>query len=90
MKGKKGFVGNLSGLALAIVTLCVVVGVGIVILSTMGNNIASTSTAANTSISYGATQLGSGSGGLLSWLPVIIVVIIGFALLSMFGGKKSY
>ena len=87
MKSKKrGNVTMLTGIALGIVTLVVVVGIGIVVLSNLGNSVGG---AANTSIAYGITQLGS--TGLLSWLPAVIALLIGVFFLSYFAGKdKGY
>ena len=85
---KKGNVSVLTGIALGIVGLVVIVGIGITVLNNLGNSVGG---GANTSIQYGITQLGS--SGLLSWLPAVIALLIGVFFLSYFGGKiegRSY
>ena len=84
MKSKKGMQW-LSGVAYAIVSLVMIVGIGITVLSKLGDSVGTGS--ANTSINYGITQLGS--SGLLSWLPAIIALVIGLFFLASFMGKKQ-
>lgn len=43
-----------------------------------------------TTANYLNTQLGSTSGGLASYTPLIIISIIGFAILGMFFGGRKY
>lgn len=83
-KNRKGNINVLTGIALGIVSLVVIVGIGLVVLTNLGNAVGG---AANTSIAYGITQLGS--TGLLSWLPAVIALLIGVFFLSYFGGKNS-
>lgn len=83
MKSKKGNVQVLSGIALGVVGLVVIVGIGLTVLTNLGNSVGGS---ANTSIQYGITQLGS--TGLLSWLPAVIALLIGVFFLAYFGGKK--
>lgn len=83
MKSKKGMAW-LSGVAYAIVALVMIVGIGLVVLNKLGDSVGG---AANTSIQYGMTQLGS--TGLLGWLPAIIALVIGLFFLASFMGKKQ-
>jgi predicted anti-sigma-YlaC factor YlaD len=76
----------LTGVAYGIVGLVMIVGIGLTVLSKLGDSVGG---AANTSIQYGMTQLGS--TGLLSWLPAVIALVIGVFFLAYFAGKnKSY
>jgi len=85
-KSKKGMVNQLVAIGFGIITLAIVVGIGLTVLDKLGN---ATGTAANTSIQYAMTQIGS--TGLLSWLPAIIALLIGvFFLMYFMGGKKKY
>jgi flagellar biosynthesis protein FliQ len=83
-KSKKGMQW-LSGVAYAVVALVMIVGIGITVLSKLADSVGTG--AANTSINYGITQLGS--SGLLSWLPAIIALVIGLFFLASFMGKKQ-
>lgn len=83
-KNKRGNINVLTGIALGIVSLVVIVGIGLVVLNNLGNAVGG---GANTSIQYGITQLGS--TGLLSWLPAVIALLIGVFFLSYFGGKTG-
>ncbi len=81
---EKGMISNLTAVAFGIIGLVVLVGIGLTVLAKLGDSVGG---AANTSIQYGITQLGS--TGLLSWLPAIIALLIGIFFLSYFAGKKS-
>lgn len=78
---------NLSGLAWGIVIFAVALVIGSVILNQFGNAVGGTP---NTTAQYLLTQLGSTSGGLASYAPLIIISVIGFAILGMFFGRKKY
>ena len=71
-------------IAYGIVGLVILVGIGLTVLAKLGDSVGG---AANTSIQYGITQLGS--TGLLSWLPAIIALLVGVFFLSYFAGKKD-
>jgi len=78
---------QLTALGYGIVVFGILIGVGSIVLYNFGN---STGGTANTNVQYALTQLGSGSGGLLSWLPAIIAISIGLLFLMAFGfGKAS-
>jgi len=92
MFNKKGVVGQMVGLAIGIVILAVIATIGVVVVAQMGN--AQGAGLANNSADYAAKLLGNGTGGLLTWLPVIIPAVIGIAIIGYFmmlsGGKKGY
>ena len=80
---KRGMTGALVGLAIGIVILAVVAVIGTVVVSQLGT--AQGAGIANDSAQYAAGYLGSTrTGGLLTWLPVIIPAVIGFAIIAMF------
>lgn len=83
MKNRKGMVAQLQIIAFGIVGLVILVGIGLTVLSKLATSVGVGD--ANTSITYGMTQLGS--SGLLSWLPAIIALLIGVFFLSYFSGK---
>lgn len=68
MFNKKGVVGQMVGLAIGIVVLAVIATIGVVVVSQLGNG--QGAGPANNSAQYAANLLGSGTGGLLTWLPV--------------------
>ena len=76
----------LTGMGYAIIGLAIMIGIGIVILTTLGNNVGGT---ANTTIQTIAGYLGTSSGGLASWVPIIIVLVIGMLFLGVFLSKKG-
>jgi len=73
----------LQGIAYGIVGFAVLVVVGIVVVTKLGD---ATGGSANTTATYIVTQLGS--GGLVGWLPAVIAVAIGALFLSYFMGKR--
>ena len=86
IKSKKGMVQQLTAIGFGIIGLAVLVGIGLTVLSKLGDSVGGT---ANTSIQYAMTQLGS--TGLLGWLPAVIALLIGVFFLMYFMGKnKSY
>jgi len=74
----------LQGIAYGIVGFAVLVVVGIVIISKLGD---ATGGEANTSAQYLGTQLGS--SGLAGWIPAVIAVAIGALFLSYFMSKEQ-
>jgi len=76
----------LTGLGYSIITLSILIGVGIVMLSTMGNTVGGT---ANTTLVTLYGYLGTGSGGLGSWIPLIIIAVIGMWFLGAFLSSKG-
>jgi len=89
LRSKKGFViDQMVELAVGIVILAVVAVIGVVVAQNLG---ASTGTGiANTSANYAAGYLGSTTtGGLLTWLPVIIPAVIGIAIIGYFLGMRK-
>lgn len=76
----------LTSLGYGIIGLAVMIGIGMVVLATLGNTIGGTpNTTINTIIGY----LGTGSGGLASFIPLVIIIVIGLLFLGMFMGKKG-
>lgn len=73
----------LQGIGYGIVGLAILVVVGLVVISKLGNAVGGD---ANTTATYLATQLGS--SGLSGWVPAIIAVAIGALFLSYFMGRK--
>lgn len=82
---KKGFMNQLSGMALAVITVAVIIGVGLVVLTNLGNSVGGT---ANSTIVTVSGYLGTSSGGLASWIPAIIAIVIGLLIIAGFSGKK--
>jgi hypothetical protein len=76
----------LTGMGYAIIGLAVMIGIGLVILTTLGNNVGGT---ANTTIQTVAGYLGTSNGGLASWVPIIIVLVIGMLFLGVFVSRKG-
>jgi hypothetical protein len=76
----------LTGLGYSIIGLAVIIGIGIVVLVSLGNTVGGT---ANTTIQTIVGYLGTGSGGLASWIPVVIVLVIGMLFLGAFMTKKG-
>ena len=76
----------LTGMGYAIIGLAVMIGIGLVILTTLGNNIGGST---NSTIQTLAGYLGTSSGGLASWIPIIIVLVIGMLFLGAFLGKRG-
>lgn len=80
----------LTGLGFGIISLAVIIGIGIVILVTLGSNVASTSASANTTLNTLAGYLGTSSGGLATWVPIIIVMVVGLAFLGAFAMRGRH
>jgi hypothetical protein len=79
----------LTGLGYGIIGLAVMLGIGLVILGTLASNVASTSQTANSTILTVMGYLGTSNGGLASWIPIIIVLVIGMLFLGAFLSKKG-
>ena len=77
---------NLTGIAYGLVVFAILVGVGLVVLYNFGNSVGGTT---NTTINTLAGYLGTGSGGLVTWVPAIIALVIGVLFIGMFMGKKK-
>jgi hypothetical protein len=76
----------LTQLGYGIISLGVMIGIGIVILQTLGNNVGGT---ANTTIQTVSGYLGTSSGGLATWIPIVIVMVVGMWFLGAFLVKKG-
>ena len=76
----------LTGLGYGIIALAVMIGVGMVVLAQLGNTVGGTP---NTTIQTIIGYLGTGSGGLASWIPVVIVLVIGLLFLGAFMARKG-
>lgn len=88
--GKKGFMENLTGFAWGIVTFAIIVGIGIVVLNNFGNQNPGT---VNSTMQTIIGNLGTSSGGLSTWIPTIIVVVVAaliIGLLALRGSKGRY
>ena len=73
----------LQGIGYGIVALAIIVVVGIVVLTKLGE---ATGGSANTTANYLADQLGS--TGLSGWVPAVIAVAIGALFLSYFMARR--
>lgn len=80
---------GLTGLGYGIIGFAILIGIGIVILVTLGNNVASTSQSANSTIQSIVTYLGTTNGGLASWIPIVIVMVIGLMFLGWFISRDN-
>ena len=77
---------NLSNLGYGLVTFAIIIGVGTVVLTKFGDSVGG---AANTTVQYLNTQLGS--SGLAGWTPAIIALSVGMLFLGVFltrGGRQ--
>lgn len=88
---KKGQIANIAGFGISLVVLVVVIVIGMVIGQNLGNSVGGTAnTTAVTLIGY----LGTSSGGLGSWVPTIIAIVIGALAIALiaggFGRKGKY
>lgn len=79
-------IANLNALGYGIIGLAVMIGIGMVVLAQLGNTVGGT---ANTTIVTIIGYLGTSSGGLASWIPVIIVLVIGMLFLGAFMVRKG-
>jgi len=74
----------LQGIAYGIVGFAILVVVGTVVMTKLGD---ATGGTANTTATYLITQMGS--SGLSGWVPAIIAVAVGALFLSYFMGKRQ-
>ena len=77
---------NLSGLAMGIVLLAIIIGVGLVVLSKFGNSVGGT---ANTTIVALMGELDT-TTGLGSWVGAIVALVIGLFFIGALMGKRKY
>lgn len=70
---------KITALGYGIVVFAIVIGVGSVVLTNLGNAVGGT---ANTTVVYLLGQLGS--SGLAGWTPAIIAVAVGLLFLGAF------
>ncbi len=82
--GSKGQLANLSGLAMTIVVFAVVVVAGALILGKFAEN---TTVASDTIANETVVTAQTGLSDLISWLPLLIVIIIAIVILGYFGMK---
>ena len=77
----------ITGIAYGLVVFAILIGVGMVVLYNFGNSVGGTP---NTTLNTLSGYLGTSSGGLVTWVPAIIALVIGIAFIGMFMGKKKY
>lgn len=84
-------INELAGIGYGIITLAVIIAVGMVLVLTFGNNsVAQTnSNLSNQSLYALAGYLGNGTGGLVTWVPLIITFVIGMWFLGSMMVKKG-
>jgi hypothetical protein len=78
---------NLSGLAIGLVVFTIVITVGIVVITNLGNSVGGS---ANVTASTLAGYLGTSSGGLGSWTLAIIALAVGMLFIGALMGKRKY
>ena len=81
-----GFGGVLVGLGTAIVAVAVIAIVGIVVILHLGSSQGAGT--ANTTAVTAAGYLGTGTGGLVTYIPIFIALAVLGVFLSFFGGSK--
>lgn len=54
-----------------------------------GANASGVGSTATTQLNTISTYLGTGSGGLVTWIPVVVVLVIGLLFLGAFLGKRG-
>lgn len=84
VKSKRGIIQPIIAVALGLVTLAIILGVGLTVLTKFAEN---TSGEANTTIVALIGDLGS--TGLASWVPVVIALVIGVVFIGYFMGRKK-
>ena len=75
----------LTGLAMGIVIFSITIGVGVVVLTKVGNSVGGT---ANTTVQSLITDLGT--GGLAGWTGAIIALAVGLLFIGALMGKNKY
>lgn len=84
--GNKGQFGNLTGLAMSIVVLVVVVSAGALILANFASNpVVTADPNATATVMAGQTGLSQ----LIGWVPLLIIIIIAVIILGYFGLRMS-
>ena len=80
---------QLTAWALGIGIFAIVLGIVTILLQQFSNNYGGT---ANTTVVFLQQSLGSTNGGLASWTPLIVTVVVGAGLISIlllaFGGEQ--
>lgn len=84
---KKGNIGALTATGWALVMFGIIVGLGLLVLGQF--SAVSGGGIANSTIQAIMGYLGTSSGGLSSWIPVIIVVVVAGLIFTLFG-RKAY
>ena len=81
-------IADLTNLGYGLITFAILIGVGLVVLTNFATSVGVGS--ANTSITTLMGYLGTGTGGLVTWVPTIIALFIGIMFLAAFGfGSKK-
>jgi len=83
--GDQGQLGGLTTMALSIVVFVVVITAGALILAQFGAN---TTVAADVGLNNASSIVTAGKtglGSLMSWLPLIIIIVIAVMILGYFG-----
>ncbi len=88
MMKKKGMIDGLVGLGYGLIVLAIMIGVGLVVLQNFATA-AGENTTANTTVNTLMKYLGTGSGGLVTWVPAIIALVIGMYFIGAFSGNKG-
>jgi hypothetical protein len=88
--GKKGQIGNLTSVGIALAVFGIVLMVAAIVVSNFQNTNAVWN---NTNANQTATRVLTGYSDLTSWLPVIIITIVGALILALvlraFGGAAG-
>lgn len=80
LKNKKGALDQLSGIAIGLVTFCIIVVVAALIAANVASN---TQVAADGNASATAVEVQTQIGSLADWLGIIIVAAVGAAILGL-------
>ena len=80
-------INELAGIGYGIITLAVIIAIGMTIVLAMGNN--SGAGLGNTSLYTLAGYLGNGTGGLVTWVPLIITFVVGMWFLGAMMVRKG-
>ena len=87
--GKKGILGNLTGLIIGLGTIAILLAVVFLILSNVASNAA---VVADANATLAVAQTTSAAAGIVTWLPLIVLVFIGAMLIMLvrgFGGSTN-
>ena len=80
MKGKKGVIDQLVPLVLALVSIGIVLIVGFLILSELGEN---TKVSDDTNATAAVKQVTNATSDIPTWLPIIVITVIGALLIGL-------